>query len=131
MTDVEVKALVRQRDSYRCRDCGMTNEQHEQEHGRALDVHRLIPGSAYRLESCVALCRSCHSQKPKSLADAFFSESEKSGLVFIYLNLYNRLDRVVWERLSAEADERGVHVSTVVDDLFYRYAGVFHPDYVI
>lgn len=45
MTAVEIKEAVRERDSHRCRDCGITQEQY----GRwKLDVHRLVPGRETR-----------------------------------------------------------------------------------
>jgi hypothetical protein len=60
-----VKAAVRERDGYRCTDCGMTNEEHRVQYGKSLDVHRLVPGSAYTPDGCVTLCRKCHASKPK------------------------------------------------------------------
>jgi 5-methylcytosine-specific restriction endonuclease McrA len=65
MTPLEVKAVVRYRDGYRCTRCGMTNEDHIRDHGRSLDVHRIVPGSAYTLEGCETVCRACHSKMPR------------------------------------------------------------------
>jgi hypothetical protein len=62
----EVKALVRHRDGYRCQGCGMTARQHVKQHGRTLDVHRLVPGSRYTVKGCITLCRKCHGPQPKS-----------------------------------------------------------------
>ncbi len=66
MYPIEIKAIVRYRDGFRCTECGMTNDEHIQVHGRSLDVHRLIPGSPYTIEGCVTLCRPCHRTKPRS-----------------------------------------------------------------
>lgn len=51
----------------RCTECGTSNDDHIAFTGRALDVHRLNPGSPYSVEGCVSLCRSCHGPKPKSV----------------------------------------------------------------
>jgi hypothetical protein len=65
---VEIKALVRHRDGYRCTECGMTAADHVERFGRNLDVHRIIPGSKYTLAGVATLCRDCHKSKPKGIA---------------------------------------------------------------
>ena len=66
MTDIDIKAAVRDRDGYRCTKCGMTAAEHRERYrGRTLDVHRLSPGSEYTVEGCVTLCRKCHGPEPK------------------------------------------------------------------
>lgn len=62
----EIKAVVRFRDGYRCRECGMTAKDHYRRFHRSLEVHRLIPGSRYSVRGCVTLCIPCHKTKPKS-----------------------------------------------------------------
>ncbi len=57
---VEIKALVRHRDGYRCTECGMTARQHQRTYGRALEAHRVVPGSKYTVKGCRTLCRGCH-----------------------------------------------------------------------
>jgi hypothetical protein len=59
-----VKEAVRKRDGYRCTRCGMTNDEHKAVTGRALEVHRLTPASAYTLEGCTTLCQRCHDTTP-------------------------------------------------------------------
>jgi 5-methylcytosine-specific restriction endonuclease McrA len=66
MLPIEIKAIVRYRDGFCCTECGLTNDQHVQAHGRSLDVHRIVPGSEYSVDGCVTLCRRCHKSKPKS-----------------------------------------------------------------
>ena len=66
LSSVEVKALVRFRDGYRCQGCGMTSREHFSHYKKALDVHRLAPGSRYTVKGCVTLCKKCHGQQPKS-----------------------------------------------------------------
>jgi len=66
MKVLKIKAAVRERDGYRCRQCGCTQEQHLQQHGRILEVHRLAPGAPYSVDGCVTLCRICHGPKRRS-----------------------------------------------------------------
>lgn len=66
LSKIELKALIRHRDGYRCTECGMLAEEHLAKYNRTLDVHRLVPGSAYTLNGCVTLCRPYHKTKPKS-----------------------------------------------------------------
>lgn len=67
MTNVEIKAVVRFRDDYRCTECGMSQRTHLRRFGRQLDVHRMIPGSRYAIADgvCTTLCRPCHERKPR------------------------------------------------------------------
>jgi hypothetical protein len=65
LSKIEIKALVRCRDGYRCRICGMTARAHHRKYGQNLDVHRLTPGSGYTVKGCVTLCRKCHGPMPK------------------------------------------------------------------
>jgi hypothetical protein len=62
---LSAKAAVRERDGYRCVECGMTNADHSDEFGSVLQVHRLVPGSLYHPDGCVTLCIPCHGPKPK------------------------------------------------------------------
>lgn len=66
LSPVEVKAVVRHRDCYRCQGCGITAREHVRRHGRTLDVHRIVPGSRYTVKGCVTLCKKCHDPQPKS-----------------------------------------------------------------
>lgn len=59
----ECRRLARERDSYACRICGVT----EEELGKQLAVHHIIPfrrfqshTEANRLENLICVCQSCH-----------------------------------------------------------------------
>jgi 5-methylcytosine-specific restriction endonuclease McrA len=69
MTVFSIKAAVRARDGNRCTGCGIGEADHRQIHGRGLEVHRTAPGSAYSVDGCVTLCRTCHGQMPKRPRD--------------------------------------------------------------
>lgn len=76
MNVIQIKAAVRQRDGFRCLQCGLTNAEHVARHGRQLEVHRVIPGSVYSAEPgvCRTLCRSCHGPQPKRKRGQRFEE---------------------------------------------------------
>jgi len=60
----QTREKVLKRDGYECRFCGMTEEEHQEETDRSLDVHHIIPksdGGEDRMHNLAALCRSCHS----------------------------------------------------------------------
>lgn len=56
---------IRKRDGYKCQHCGVTQSQH----GRALEVHHIIPfhdfllwEEANRPSNLITLCKSCHTK---------------------------------------------------------------------
>jgi DNA-binding XRE family transcriptional regulator len=60
-----VKRAVRERDGHACTQCGMTDDEHRDQFGRGLEIHRLTPGSIYTVEGCVTLCQPCHGPQPR------------------------------------------------------------------
>lgn len=67
-----LKAKVRKRDGYACRECGMTREEHREVYDKGLEVHcprgdRCSEWEWKRLgvqpEECVTLCEWCHQAK--------------------------------------------------------------------
>jgi hypothetical protein len=64
---IRIKVAVRARDGNRCLECQMTEAEHQQRWGRALEVHRVVPGSLYSVEPgvCRTLCKNCHGPQPK------------------------------------------------------------------
>lgn len=57
---------VREREGYRCRDCGIS----EESLGRQLDVHHVVPYRAFksperanREDNLIAVCPSCHKKQ--------------------------------------------------------------------
>lgn len=60
MGSASVKARVRERDEFKCCDCGMSSKAHIAKYSKQLEVHRLNPGSRYTVNGCIALCVKCH-----------------------------------------------------------------------
>lgn len=65
---------VLERDEFKCQNCGMNDEVHQERRGHSLHIHHITPlrefdgpEEANRLENLVALCASCHN---KTEADA-------------------------------------------------------------
>ncbi len=65
-------ALARERDGFRCRNCGVT----EETLGRQLDVHHKTPvrlfasaAAANRLDNLISVCPSCHKRIEVRMAD--------------------------------------------------------------
>lgn len=104
MSDADCKGIVRQRDGYKCTRCGMTNDQHIAEYGRALDVHRCVPRVCYLPFWCVTLCRACHGKMPKTVEAAFMADDPAEiGVAFIVLPLHHEWARRVYHMLKEEA----------------------------
>lgn len=83
MTEVQIKAAVRERDGFKCVDCGITNDAYLLTNKRALDVHRLKPRSRYVVEGCVTLCLSCHKKRHGAINRSAAGGPGKHRLVFI------------------------------------------------
>src|SRR4051794_7677046 len=68
MTLLQIKAAVRTRDGHACTLCGLSNADHLKLYGRQLDVHRVVPRSAYSTQPgvCFTTCRPCHRKLPKA-----------------------------------------------------------------
>ncbi len=60
LPEYRIKQMVRERDGFKCFDCGMTQEQHLLKYGSDLQVHRMDKRAAYDLTHCVTLCYPCH-----------------------------------------------------------------------
>ncbi|MDE3257310.1 MAG: HNH endonuclease [Gemmatimonadota bacterium] len=65
-------ALARERDGFRCRNCGVA----EETLGRQLDVHHKIPvrlfasaAAANRPDNLISVCRPCHKRMEDRTAD--------------------------------------------------------------
>lgn len=93
MSITATKAAVRYRDGHACTKCGMTVDQHRARYERNLEVHRLIPNSAYTLEGCVTLCKACHrKQHRRPPRDTVVIRVRMSGALGHALRLYSQAE---------------------------------------
>lgn len=80
MSSNTAKAKAKERDDYRCRFCGTTQEQHKEEYGRGLHAHHIIKDNDGGIDSprnLITVCRSCHNTLEKTQADALSRIKEK------------------------------------------------------
>lgn len=132
MSDLEVKAKVRARDGYACRKCGMTDAEHQAQHGQALHVHRLWPGSPYIVEWCVTLCSECHGRMPRKPDDLIYPEEvERSGLFIFAFNLFDPAEARLYRLFRHEAERSGTDMNSVISSALERWAADHPCDYAI
>jgi hypothetical protein len=130
--EASIKAAVRERDGYRCRDCGISEEEHVKATGKGLHVHRVFPGSAYRTDLCATLCESCHGSKPRRMDHAFWaSNPSRTGLFFCVWSLYDPDDRALHAALQCAAERRGMSVGHLVDKVLWAFCEEQPGDYCI
>lgn len=115
---VKIKRLIRERDGYKCTECGMTNEEHKSRYGKSLDVHRKTPGSTYAFSNSVTLCKKCHGPKEKGK----WTDASQ-----IFANRWNqkqlncRIDSAIFECLVAFCESRGEEMHKVIDLAIRRH----------
>jgi len=67
------KEAAKDRDNWKCRFCGMTNEEHLDENDRGLHAHHIVKdadGGADKPENLITVCRDCHNTLETTQADA-------------------------------------------------------------
>lgn len=67
MSELALKAEVRERDGSKCCDCGMTTEEHFEKYDQKLHVHRNVPGSVYSADGCDTVCKRCHGRRHREI----------------------------------------------------------------
>ncbi len=112
-SDLDIKEAVRARDGYRCRDCGMTQEEHLKQYEQILEVHRLIPGIGYEVGVCVTLCVNCHKPKPRNVQTALWHKD----LRWFVFNLYDEEDAGLYRALQSQVTASGVGFETYMGNL--------------
>lgn len=120
-----IKEQVRERDGYRCVECGMTQEMHVIKHGRVLDVHRTTPGSYYTLEGCETLCRPCHRLKPRR------KRGQIEHVDVTPQNICVRIDSNLLKELKHFAKSRGETIKSVIEQALTRHMDNPPPYYVM
>jgi len=73
------RKVALERANHECAFCGVTNEQHEQDTGKGLDVHHVLPrsaGGSDKPSNLLAVCRGCHKTLEHSQGAAMKELSE-------------------------------------------------------
>jgi len=68
-----VRERVLDRDGHACRFCGMSNEEHKEEHEQGLHAHHVLPrndGGEDHPGNLITVCTSCHRTIESAHADA-------------------------------------------------------------
>lgn len=65
----EARKQALERDDYECKICGRSDEDHQEDFGKSLDIHHIRPArkfddqeKAHQLSNLITLCRSCHAK---------------------------------------------------------------------
>lgn len=77
----EIRELIKKRDGYKCRDCGMDEETALNEYSTPLQVHHIIPYrecKEHDPENLITLCSSCHSKADGNLSGDHKRRPKKS-----------------------------------------------------
>lgn len=120
-----IKEFVRTRDGHKCCQCGITEADHQAKHDQTLEVHRLLPGSAYSPHLCATLCLDCHKPKPHTIKYSVLRYPDVSeldhikftGLYLAALNYFLPADRAVIDQICGIADSEGKDTNEVVAEL--------------
>jgi hypothetical protein len=67
------KQSAKDRDNWKCRFCGMTNEEHKKNYEKGLHAHHIVKdgdGGADKPENLITVCRDCHNTLETTQADA-------------------------------------------------------------
>lgn len=80
-----------------CQFCGVTNEQHKEEHGHSLHVHHIIPqsaGGSNERHNLLTVCQSCHATIEKTQGNALSHLSNQEPERYIPENYEGLIERV-------------------------------------
>lgn len=131
MSEFTVKSAVRKRDGNRCQQCDITEEEHLAKYNIHLNVHRLIPGSAYRENLCVTLCHACHGTMPRNLKQVVFWPSERTGVRLYFFNLYDEDHVNLVEALDKRAEELKIETGELIMKILQDHVAKLSSDYCI
>lgn len=121
----DIREEVLERDSYQCRFCGTTDEEHSEKNSAGLDVHHIIPkadGGPDAEKNLVALCRSCHRTLERLHGQAMGVIAGKED----YSRTLEGLNKT-WDQYKEELDECNDTLETFVSEnpVFSNKFGLF------
>ena len=79
-----------------CQFCGMSNEDHQDKHGKSLSVHHIIPRRANgtdEKDNLITVCQSCHQTLENSQAEALSRLADRQADQEKVEELEDELDR--------------------------------------
>ena len=135
MSQLQLKDAIRTRDGMRCRECGMSNDEHLAKAGTYLEVHRLFPSAIYHPLTCITLCRWCHDKKPTRIAKVVYCQPEqqaKDGMALpLWINTYIREHVDLHHAILDECKRKGMDADDLIREILMRYFGHLPFDYCI
>jgi len=102
------RKVVLEHDGYECVFCGMNNEEHEEERGRELDVHHIVPRKAGGVDepyNLISVCIDCHSTLERTQGRALWELTER------WSDVPDEIDKKIANNITDEL------VDTVADEL--------------
>jgi hypothetical protein len=97
----EAKKIAKDRDNWKCRFCGITNEEHKREHNAGLHAHHIIKqkdNGANDPDNLITVCKDCHVVIEKTQADGL---SQLRGSI---------LSEIKESSLGSETDEPDIRI---------------------
>lgn len=125
MTKKEIKAKVRERDGYKCVDCGLTQDAHIAARGRRLHVHRVSSGSEYTTGGCVTVCLDCHAKRHSNAYTGIPVRMRCRRSLLLSLPISHELKDAIGEA----AEEAGLAMNEWVARLIAEHFG--RPDFAV
>jgi hypothetical protein len=113
-----IKMSVRERDGNRCVDCGFSPGAGQDN----LHVHRLIPGSQYTVDGCIAVCPKCHARRHQKPGNPPRKATTPKPTASIQVYGSARLKDLIGEA----ADKEGFPLSEYVARVMAEHLG--HPE---
>ena len=105
------------RDDYECQFCGMTNDEHEVEHGRGLNAHHILKdreGGRDHPENLITVCEDCHNTLEQTHAKAIAELKRATEPDETAETKLGRLSRV-WQSRMQLTDELNNRLAQYVD----------------
>lgn len=117
----DVRSVALKRDGHECRFCGVSNDQHEAEHGRGLHAHHIVPESEGGYDdpsNLMMVCGGCHRTIESTQASALAGIKSRSDD-----EVRDELYPEVREELESEYTDTISQLTETVEDLEAESSG--------
>jgi len=101
MNEKQAKQIAKDRDNWKCRFCGMTNEKHKKEHDAGLHAHHIIKqndNGADHPDNLITVCKDCH---------VAIENTQANGLSQLRESILSEIKEL---SLSSETDDSDIRV---------------------